>query len=143
MLDKIAMHTTNYYTPSNAPLLAKDDTPEAIEEAIYNCSVPWAKIAQMAAKSENTKTGPKVRETWSADAITRELTTEYDQAAIPLSKLLKGVTSRKTEVLLEGIFAQVNNKMQKNSSNVTASIDTRSLSPSAPRAAWARPRLRS
>lgn len=46
----------------------------------------------------------KMRETWSADAITREISTEFDHAMIPLTDLYKGVTSRKTTEEVLSIF---------------------------------------
>jgi hypothetical protein len=61
----------------------------------------------MAAKCENTKPKSKVRETWSADDITRELTTMYDRQSIPLSSYYKGVTANKSDLEVNAIFDRV------------------------------------
>jgi hypothetical protein len=64
-------------------------------------------MAVMAAKSKITKPKSKVRETWSADDIIRELTTMYDRQGIPLSSYYKGVTARKSDLEVNAIFDRV------------------------------------
>lgn len=64
----------------------------------------------MAAMCEKTKPFNKVRETWSTDSIKREVTSEHDQAEIPLSQLLKGVVSRNQDSAISPIFDQIKDR---------------------------------
>jgi len=84
-------HNELLYALDNAPKLSYDWDPENILKHLGTGVDTWTRMAVMAVKCENTKPGPKCRETWSADDITRELTTCYDRAAIPIAAMYKGV----------------------------------------------------
>nr|QMP82146.1 RNA-dependent RNA polymerase [Collembolan qin-related virus OKIAV112] len=125
------------YTLMHAPDIEPGWSPELVLECVRNGSLNLPKIADMSVKSENTKYGPKMRETWSADAITRELLTDYDHSLIGLSHMVDGVTSRKSNVHVDGIFDKVNRSCVAKNYNIIISNDTSGWSPSAPREAWA------
>ncbi|CAK9298274.1 unnamed protein product [Gordionus sp. m RMFG-2023] len=91
----------------------------------------------MSIKSVNTKFGAKMRETWSADAITRELLTEYDFSLIPIERLYEGVTSRRSANEIARIFDRINKYTVGDTYGVICSNDTSGWSPSAPRHHWA------
>jgi hypothetical protein len=84
-------HNELLYALKYAPLLSTN----GIITALENDEANWDRLAVMAAKCENTKPREKVRETWSADDITRKLTTMYGRQGIPLSSYYKGVTTRR------------------------------------------------
>ncbi|PNF41068.1 hypothetical protein B7P43_G06243 [Cryptotermes secundus] len=100
-------HNELLYALKYAPFLSLKWTTTDILKALENNSDSWDRMAVMAAKSENTKPKEKVRETWSADDITRELTTMYDRQGIPLSSYYKGVTARKSDLEINALFNRV------------------------------------
>lgn len=62
------------YALKHAPMLSCKYTPDAAVEMITSDSKGYDTLAVMAANSENTKYGRKVRATFSGDDITREMT---------------------------------------------------------------------
>ncbi|CAK9298273.1 unnamed protein product [Gordionus sp. m RMFG-2023] len=111
------------YTLDHAPYLDKW-LPKDVVKAISNGKTPWDKVADMSIKSENTKFGAKMRETWSADAITRELLTEYDFSLIPIERLYEGVTSRRSANEIARIFDRINKYTVGDTYGVICSNDT-------------------
>jgi hypothetical protein len=99
----------------------------------------WDRMAVMAAKCENTKPGEKVRETWSADDITRELTTTYDRQGIPLSSYYKGVTARKSDIEVNALFSRICEVTDPANSKIPLVIsdDISGWSPHGDRCMWA------
>lgn len=97
-------HNELLYALNYAPVLSEKWHPQSVLAALETGLDTWDRMAVMAAKSENTKPNEKVRETWSADDITRELTSMYDRQGIPLSSYYKGVTARKSDLEVNAIF---------------------------------------
>lgn len=127
------------YALENAPMLSGGRTPESIYESLAKGTDNWSRIAEMAAKNENTKPGSKVRETWSADDITRELTSAYDKCGIPLSQLYVGATARKGLDMVEKIFDRIKMLTRPDRKDLVYIIsnDVSGWSPLADRTAWA------
>lgn len=126
------------YVLEHAPMITPKYHPDDIYKALTNGTDRWDRVAEMAAKSENTKPGVKVRETWSADAITRELTTCYDQVAIPLSMLYAGVTATRGAGHVAKIFDEICKftRADKKGVAIIVSNDVSGWSPQADRTAW-------
>lgn len=126
------------YALKKAPLLSGNRNPSEILSAIQEGNDKWDRVAELAAKCENTKPGKKVRETWSADDITREVTSCFDRSAIPLSMMYRGVTSRRGNIHVQGIFDDICGKTRpdQEASTVIVSNDVSGWSPSADREAW-------
>lgn len=95
------------YALKYAPYLSTKGSIMEVLKALESGSDSWDRMAVMAAKSENMKPKSKVRETWSADDITRELTTMYDRQGISLSSDYKGVTARKSALEVNAVFGRV------------------------------------
>jgi hypothetical protein len=112
------------------------DVLKALETNSYN----WDRMAVMSAKSENTKPKEKVRETWSADDITRELTTMYDRQGIPLSSYYKGVTARKSDLEINALFNRVCEVTDPDNPRIPLVIsdDISGWSPHGDRTLWAK-----
>jgi hypothetical protein len=100
-------HNELLYALKYAPYLSTKWSTASVLNALEQGSDSWDRMAVMAAKSENTKPKAKVRETWSADDITRELTTMYDRQGIPLSTYYKGVTARKSDLEVSALFDRI------------------------------------
>lgn len=95
------------YALKHAPLLSCRYSPDDAVEMVASGSKKYDTLAVMAAKSENTKYGRKVRATFSGDDITREMTSKYDRAAVPLASLYPGVTSRKSERITAALHSRI------------------------------------
>ncbi len=81
-------HNDLLYALTYAPLLTKRYSPSEVRTWLASSSLPPecpSELPQvLAAKSENTKPVGKVRETYSACDIVREVTTEFDRSATGL-----------------------------------------------------------
>lgn len=119
-----------------APYISGDRLPSDIYKDLSNGTDTLDRVAEMAAKSENTKPGKKVRETWSSDDITRELTSCYDQTALPLAQLYSGVTSREGSIQVEIIFDRLKVLATPGSRMLALSNDVKGWSPLADGDAW-------
>jgi hypothetical protein len=67
-------HNELLYALNYAPILSERWHPQSVLAALETNMDTWDRMAVMAANSENAKPNEKVRETWSGDDITRELT---------------------------------------------------------------------
>ena len=81
----------------------------------------------MAAKNENTKFGRMVPDTWSADQVTREVTSLYDQAAVGLVSLYNGVTLRKSFRETETTYNNINDDILTHNHKILVSNDAKGL----------------
>ena len=131
-------HSELLYALKEAPLLAHKVDPEFVIEGICDRTLRWDIIAMMAAKNENTKPWKKARETWSADAITREATTTYDRCAIPIANLYNGATIRKPDYKIQRSFNKICEMTRPgvNKRVIIISNDVSGWSPSGDRSAW-------
>ncbi|APG78081.1 RNA-dependent RNA polymerase [Xinzhou nematode virus 3] len=82
------------YTLRYGRLLSKKFTPEKWRADVINKRVRGDVVATLAAKAENTKYGPKVRETYSAADTFREIQSEMDHTAQNVANLLQGPVLR-------------------------------------------------
>jgi hypothetical protein len=132
-------HNELLYALKYAPNLSVNWTTHEVMSALEHGYDSWDRMAVMAAKSENTKPKEKVRETWSADDITRELTTMYDRQGIPLSSYYKGVTARKSDVEVNSLFNRVCEVTDPENPRIafTLSDDISGWSPQGDRDSWA------
>lgn len=124
------------YVLKNAPYIDGNITPEQLLERAQRGDYNYDKIADTAIKSENTKYGEKMRETYSGDAITREYMTEADHCAIPIAADYKGATSRKSNLQVLEIFDKMCEYTVSKALAVIVSTDISGWSPSASRKAW-------
>ncbi|APG78069.1 RNA-dependent RNA polymerase [Hubei qinvirus-like virus 1] len=127
------------YAMDYAPLLSKKYSPSEVLDRVCTGKKCWDSIALMAAKSENTKPGAKVRETWSGDDVTRELTSCYDRQAIPLGSMYRGMVSRKPPVKVDAMFDRIADLTTKprEYKTIIISNDVSGWSPQGDRKAWA------
>jgi hypothetical protein len=133
-------HNELLYALKYAPNLSVKWSTQEIMDALDKGHDTWDRMAVMAAKSENTKPKEKVRETWSADDITRELTTMYDRQGIPLSSYYKGVTARKSDVEVNALFGRVCEVTDPTNPKIalTLSDDISGWSPQGDRVSWSK-----
>jgi hypothetical protein len=126
------------YDLERAPYLSERWHPQSVLAALESGTDSWDRMAVMAAKSENTKPFEKVRETWSGDDITRELTSMYDRQGIPLSSYYKGVTARKSDLEVNAIFDRVCDVTDPTNifTALVISDDVKGWSPHGDRVAW-------
>ena len=124
------------YAVKHAHLLSGQVRPSEAVMAGTTSGPQVDKLAVMAAKSENTMYGTKVRATWSADDITREVTAKYDKSAIPLAALYTGATARKSERSVEGVFKRINDAVYGPMQSLIISNDATGWSDSGDRGAW-------
>jgi hypothetical protein len=129
-------HNKLMYALKYAPYLSTKWSTHDILQALDKGSDCWDRMVVMAAKSENTE----VRENWSADDITRELTTMYDRQGIPLSAYYKGVTARKSDLEVNAIFDRVCEVTDPKNSKIPLVIsnDISGWSPQGDRSAWSK-----
>lgn len=76
------------YTIHYGKKLSKIFTPEEVRQKICQGEAFYNNVADVAAKSENTKPSMKARETFSACDITRECLSELDRTAVPLTSII-------------------------------------------------------
>ncbi|KAI0984746.1 hypothetical protein GJ496_009385 [Pomphorhynchus laevis] len=93
------------YAIAYAPLLGIKYYPSDVRGMLDTGNIPLSMPLVIAAKSENTKTSLKTRETYSANDILREVTAEFDRAAVPLASLYEASTMRKGSDNLSKIFS--------------------------------------
>lgn len=131
-------HNELLYALKCAPLLATGITPSDADALAQTDCRRNDKPVVMAAKIENTNFGKKVRATWSADAVTREITTQYHQAAIPMCALHRGVTSRKSVESVDQLFANIDADLvsHRDSDTLVISNDASSWSVKGPLDLW-------
>lgn len=133
-------HNELLYALNHAPFLSEKWAPKDVLEQLGTGKDKWDRMAVMAVKCENTKPGKKCRETWFADDITRELTTCYDRAAIPIAAMYSGVTARKSDIEVQAIFDKICSFTRKDSVKraIIMSNDVSGWSPLGDREAWSR-----
>lgn len=92
-------------------------------------------IAIVAAKSENTKYGEKVRETLSASDIAREATSDMDRCANKVTKLGSASTMRMPITTMNAKFKDITDitRMNHNDNTLIMSLDVSGWSPNANR----------
>jgi hypothetical protein len=132
-------HNELWYALKYAPYLSTKWSTQDVLKALKDNNANWDRLAVMAAKCENTKPREKVRETWSADDITRELTTMYDRQGIPLSSYYKGVTARKSDLEVNAMFDRICEVTDPKNKKIPVVIsdDITGWSPNGDRKAWA------
>jgi len=130
-------HNELLYALKHAPQIAEGFEPADVDRRISSGCADWDKPVVLAAKSENTKFGRKVRATWSADAITREATSQYDRCAIPLAALYRGITSRKRPEACDALMSDINADVRSNRPTLIVSNDAAGWSDTGPRRLWA------
>lgn len=131
-------HNELIYALKHAPVLSYKWSPEDVMKKTGSGEDVWDRMAVLAAKSENTKPREKVRETWSADDCTRELTSMYDRQGIPLAQRYKGVTARKSEQEVNSIFDRIREVTLPDNEElcIIVSNDVSGWSPQGDREAW-------
>jgi hypothetical protein len=131
-------HNELLYALKYAPNLTPNLSPTDVWVGLLNDTDNWDRVAGMSAKAENTKPAAKVREIWSGDAITRELTSCYDRAAIPFASLFLGVTARKSDSAVQAIFDRLCTLTRPDCSKkmICISNDVSGWSPQADREKW-------
>ncbi|APG78071.1 RNA-dependent RNA polymerase [Shahe qinvirus-like virus 1] len=85
------------YTLKYGSKLAKLLEPSEVKKLMSEKKYKLPKIADIAAKAENTKDELKARETFSGDDVIREITSAMDQAAISLASDWPSVCLRRNE----------------------------------------------
>ena len=130
-------HNELLWALKKAPILANGwDTLKA--DHFFRGDIPGPEQPVLiAAKNENTKFGIKVRGRWSADHVTREVTSLYDQAAVGLASLYGGVTSRKSFRETETTYNNINDDILSHKYKILISNDAKGWSDVGPRCAWA------
>lgn len=123
------------YTLRYGKMLAKRYTPEEARNLLISGRYDLPKIAEIAAKSENTKDKLKARETFSGDGVMREIISSIDQSAIPLASDWPSVCLRRNE---RGYQRTLNNfvhatRVSERGSCVLYSLDVQQWSPKMPR----------
>lgn len=133
-------HNELLYALGNAPDIVPGVAPKTAFQQVVEGVRKHDCVAGMAAKNENTKPGRKARETWSADAITREVTTAYDRTALPLAVAYEGASIRKADYMVQRGFDKVCSLTDPDSSKkvIIISNDVSGWSPSGDREAWGR-----
>lgn len=129
------MHNELLYTLRYGSKLHKKYTPSEVRtklsEKINFCD--W--VAVLAAKSENTKYGEKVRETLSASDIAREATSDMDRCANKVAKLGHASTMRAPVTRINKKFKEITEltKIGNTKRTVIMSLDVSGWSPNANR----------
>jgi len=119
-----------------APYLSVDVDPEGLFEAVGTGRLHVDNIVAEAGKSENTKPGKKVRETWSGRDILRDLTSTADRAMRPLAMKYKGVTSTRSSATMDRQFDQMMEDLNREKPDCVVSGDISSWSAKGDREAW-------
>ncbi|APG78067.1 RNA-dependent RNA polymerase [Beihai sesarmid crab virus 4] len=128
-------HNELLYALKHAPLLGSKFTPQQIRKQVIDGKIRLDSVLVVAAKSENTKFGGKVRETYSAADHFREVTSELDRTAIPVAKLGAAAALRMPPPILDKLLGN----MARDTSNkpsaitITMSLDVSGWSPNASR----------
>ncbi|APG78077.1 RNA-dependent RNA polymerase [Wenzhou qinvirus-like virus 2] len=89
------------YVLHYGPTLSGKFTAQDVRMAAASGTLPGDRVLYVAAKSENTKFGDKVRDTHSADDITRELLSEVDYNIARIADLVPGTVSRASPAKVE------------------------------------------
>ncbi|APG78075.1 RNA-dependent RNA polymerase [Wuhan insect virus 15] len=131
-------HNELLYALDHAPDICPGISPQSAFEQVVDGVPRFDCIAAMAAKNENTKPGLKTRETWSGDAVTREMTTTYDRTGLVLSTLYDGASSRKADYVTQRSFDRICELTDPDGKKVIMinSLDVSGWSPSGDREAW-------
>ena len=124
------------YALKEAPKLSCRFMPNEVVEQVATGKKEYVPLAVMAAKSENTKAGRKIRCTWSADDCTREMITGFNRAAIPLSSLYTGVTSRKSDIRSESVMSRTCDDLDQTGVTLVISQDAAGWSDKGDRKYW-------
>lgn len=132
-------HNELLYALNHAPDICPGIAPGDALEGVVSGTTELPCIAGMAAKNENTKPREKTRETWSADAVTREVTTTYDRTALQLATVYDGASIRKPDYVVQRGFNRICDLTDPDSDKniIIVSNDVSGWSPQGDREAWA------
>ena len=108
--------------------------PDDARRAMASGVGPEKHLLIMAEKSENTKTSEKTRETYSESDIGREITTEFDRTAVPLTMMNPASSLRKSPADLDNEFSKISNSHSNTREMcITMGLDVDGWSPNANR----------
>uniref|UniRef100_A0AAT9JND3 RNA-dependent RNA polymerase n=1 Tax=Zootermopsis nevadensis qinvirus 1 TaxID=3133546 RepID=A0AAT9JND3_9VIRU len=132
-LSKLTKADTNelLFALKNAPNFSNGKSPMEVRNEWTNHSLDFDRVLYVAVKRENTKYGPKVRDTHSACDVLREILSEVDHNFTTLAHTIDGCATGKSRVSIERRLFDITNKAQDTDAFI--SVDVEGWSPNAPR----------
>lgn len=128
-------HNELLYALKHAPYLDRNKTPDDVRDSVICGSRKWDPVCVIAAKSENTKFGAKIRETYSGSDCLREVTSEVDRTGIKAAALGNAAALRMNPVAFSKNIGNINDMCTKVKSKrvVIMSLDVQGWSSNANR----------